>query len=854
MRIATAEDAFLAAALRASADGAATLPRATGRDTDDTGCFAPAVAPLLAAAADRLRAATPGLAPDVTAAAHDALLRTLRRQLTRTAARTLVFELHASGDGFDEFVAGVAAPAGLRRLFGEYPVLADRLARTCLNGADAIAELAMRLDADRDALAALLPAGAGTTVREVQPGSGDVHRGGRTVAMVRLDGGTVVYKPRSLAAAEHVGRFFALLSDRRPDLALRTPRVIVRDGYGWEEFVGPHPCADDAALLRFYLRHGALLALMYLLDATDLHCQNVVAHGEHPVVVDAETLFHPTLAGDDLAADPAAADHLDSVVRTGLLPLLVRGEHGIADLSGLCGGRPVGTVEDVVRFRDPGTSRMRLVRERGEIPAAGNLALSLDGRPCAPDAAHAGAVLAGFRAAYNELMACRDELAALVRDCAEDEVRVVLRPTQLYATLLDELTHPELLRDPDRYDDALRSIRNDDDHPVLQALADVETDDLRDGDVPLFVTRAGSRTLTGHRPGAAATLPDSGVQRVLGRIAAAGTAGLQRQLWYVEAGFAGRGQELEHRAAPRTGCGTGPRPVEAERLLAQACAIGDELLSASRGSVTGRVNWVGIEPADGRHWELKPMGAGLADGYTGVAVFLADLGHATGIERYLGHASAALTALGPLFERLAADPDLARAASDDPLAGLAGVHAALTHLADRLDDRRLPAWRDACAAVRATLPAVTSPVTGADVTWCHGVPQLLRGPERRDEILAAVRAAGPLEQHSLCHGELGVLETLRLACPPGTDPDPDVDLLRRERLTAFAGELETRGARSGTVGAVRTPGLLHGLAGIGLALVNQAFAHTTRDVRAPSFDLLRAVRPEFATAPLEETP
>ena len=36
-----------------------------------------------------------------------------------------------------------------------------------------------------------------------------------------------------------------------------------------------------------------MLSLMRLLSGSDLHAENLIAHGPHPVVVDCETLFTP---------------------------------------------------------------------------------------------------------------------------------------------------------------------------------------------------------------------------------------------------------------------------------------------------------------------------------------------------------------------------------------------------------------------------------------------------------------------------------------------------------------------------------------------------------------------------------
>ncbi|NEE32664.1 DUF4135 domain-containing protein, partial [Streptomyces sp. SID7982] len=87
---------------------------------------------------------------------------------------------------------------------------------------------------------------------------------------------------------------------------------------------------------QFYRRQGALLALLHALDGTDLHHENLIACGPHPVLVDVETLFHPPL-GPARSADPAARALHDSVHRVGLLPQLLVGDTTALDMSAIGG-------------------------------------------------------------------------------------------------------------------------------------------------------------------------------------------------------------------------------------------------------------------------------------------------------------------------------------------------------------------------------------------------------------------------------------------------------------------------------------------------------------------------------------
>ena len=66
--------------------------------------------------------------------------------------------------------------------------------------------------------------------------------------------------------------------------------------YGWCEYVTAKPCQNVKALKRFYKRAGSLLAILHILSGSDIHRENLIAHGEYPVIVDFECLLQPNLS------------------------------------------------------------------------------------------------------------------------------------------------------------------------------------------------------------------------------------------------------------------------------------------------------------------------------------------------------------------------------------------------------------------------------------------------------------------------------------------------------------------------------------------------------------------------------
>ncbi|WP_280718840.1 type 2 lanthipeptide synthetase LanM family protein [Kitasatospora sp. MAP5-34] len=888
--------------------------------------FARLLAPFAEAAGARLPSSTD---PSIRSEFTDRLAAALGR----TAARTLVLELNVarvegrlSGDTpsarFRDFLAVTSRRHGLSALLTEYPVLARLLGRSCLSAAEALTELLGRFAADRaDLVRALLAAQDPGPLVAVDTAVGDTHGGGRSVAILRFaDGSRVVYKPRPLTVHRHLAELIDWYNPRSGSPALRLPALLAGDGYGWLEFVPAAPCTTEEQLDRFYRRQGALLALMHALDGTDLHLENLIAHGDEPVLVDAETLFHPP-APAETDPDPALLALAASVHRIGLLPYLLIGDEAALDASGLGGDAGARSPFERLCWEASGTDEMHAVRRTGSTSGASNRP-RLDGRDADP-ARYTESLAAGFRAGYQAVTDHRDDLTGpqgLLRRFADDAVRVVPRATQVYATLLDESTHPDLMRDAADRDEILGLLRTD----QLGAggrpgLVDHELAELWAGDVPLFSARPGSVDLwngTGRRiPGA---LDRSGLSRACAKVGAMGPADRAAQEWIIRAAMAGRATGPAHGTGLVSPRGAGGPAPDQERLLAAARRIGDRLVELAHRSrrprSPARANWLGLELLGDRYWRLRPLGADLGSGYTGTALFLARLARLTGADSYAEVARASLRPVPDLLSGFAENrADLGDLGSGG-FAGLGGVLYGLTETAAALDDAEVRSWIDpatelAVAAAeaehesgllagaagglaallavhrstgsatawrgaglcaerltreplpggpgfaagpagagwallryaaagggaqyeRAGLAALHSATTGRAATasatgfsWCEGLPGLALAVTDSPAALADPRLAafaeravgtvlrtGPLADHSLCHGELGVLDSLGDAA--GTT----------ERAGALLAVLEQEGPHCGTPGGLADPGLLYGLAGIGYGLLRIGFA------------------------------
>ena len=206
---------------------------------------------------------------------------------------------------YDQFVADMKA-GGFRQLFEEKPVLLRLLATLTRQWIDTSREFVLRLNADLAAMRqTLLPAGAGSRVAKIEGDLSDPHNAGHSVQIVSFeDGARVVYKPKDLRLDVAWHALIERLNRAKPPVDLKAVRTIARGGYGWTEFVDHAGCADQEGYKRFFRRAGAWLALFHCFAANDMHQENMIAAGDHPVPIDLETILQAP-AEEPKDQDPA---------------------------------------------------------------------------------------------------------------------------------------------------------------------------------------------------------------------------------------------------------------------------------------------------------------------------------------------------------------------------------------------------------------------------------------------------------------------------------------------------------------------------------------------------------------------
>lgn len=659
------------------------------------------------------------------------LARGLLRRLCRTAARTLLAEfggyraVHCGRFSFDwrgtsnqerrlyrDFVRDMSGE-GLVRWLLRYPMLGRLLASCCRQWIASTVDLVQRLDRDKDALRATFGLRERPLeIAGVMTDLSDPHRDGRTVCAVRFpSGASVAYKPRPLALDRHFSNLLEQIDGTRHDLALKRLKVLDRGEYGWMEWVDAAPCADPAAVERFYRRAGMLTCLAYVFGATDLHAANLIASGEHPVPIDLECLAAAPLASlyRD-ASDPVrATSPPGSVLRTGLPPVARSDVGGVFRIAGglavpdsrKAPGHPAADVN---------TDRMAW---RGSVTQPGtelNVPV-LDGRQENPSV-YVGPLIEGFRLMYQALRRDKNRLQAAdeVRRLEREDFRVLIRDTRSYAALLQNALHPRnVTSGPDwsiALDILVAPTLTATDRPRCWTTRTAERVELERLDVPLFVGRIDDPILRSCLGIRLEEQLDPTGYAVSTRLGLLNADDLEQQIQLLRmcftiAGVKRRHRERRVRAARQSDRMRSHSLAEVHSIVAllNRLALDDETT----------VTWRGLRgPANGST-RLDPVGIDLFGGTSGIAVFLATAAAITGCRD--ARKLAALV-FDPLCKRLAGH----RSSPLDPASGigiggatgLGGLVYALVHAGRSLGTP------DYLAAACAAADRITRNAIGAD--------------------------------------------------------------------------------------------------------------------------------------------
>ncbi len=600
---------------------------------------------------------------------------------------------------YDRFVAEMQG-GGWRRLFEDKPVLLRLLATVTRQWIDTSREMVLRLDADLAVIRRdILLTGNAGRVAGFEGNLSDPHNEGHSVRIVSFeDGARIVYKPKDLRLDAAWHALVERLNGAQAPIELKAVRTIARDGYGWTEFIDHAACVDEEGFARFFRRAGGWLALFHCFAATDMHQENMIACGDHPVPIDLEMILQAGAeersaeAPEDFAFAAAAEIVSNSVTAVGLLPAYGRSPDNIVFAVG--GMTADWTAKTEIIWDKINSDAMRPARSNEAAKTSPNLP-HVGGRN-AKFGDHVDDFVAGFEQYASFLLrhgrgAGRGEL---FDGFAGVPVRNVIRATRFYYMLLQRLRNHKAMDDgviwSAQADFIARLSDWQSEHNPLWPLQRAERSALVALNVPHFVSPSDGQDIADANGNSVHIVLPSGLERARARFA---NFDEQEIAWQAEV-IRENTNSIPRSAKPKT--------VELDETTRQDSAIvpTKETFTAEADRIAAELShyairrgpsvaWIGLDwLGDSEFSQLVCLGPDLYNGICGIGVFLAAHAAVTGNKASAELAYAGLAQLRKnLKSRNAAR--MTRALGVGGAVGLGSIVYALSVMAKCLQDDRL---------------------------------------------------------------------------------------------------------------------------------------------------------------------
>lgn len=441
----------------------------------------------------------------VTEDALDNLISQLTQSLVDLAHKPLVLELNiqreegnlhgnTSEERFYAFLQGFSQIDNMMSFYNKYIVLTRLLATSTIYFLNNIQKLLVRFRDDENAIINNFNVES-YVIQDIKLGEGDTHQGGNTVSIVTfMDGTKIVYKPKKLDINIAFSKLIKWLNSHDNIEKLKTVKTLPYKEYTYEEYIEYKPCRNLDEVSSYYIQFGQLMGIIQLLNGTDIHMENLISNGKHPVIIDLETLIQmptPLQENQGKTMDKIANTIFHHVTRTLFLPTNgVKVEDPLnVDLSALNGRKqklPVKVLQPV----NIGTDEMKYDFKDYHLEGSNNLPF-IEGKDMSINyTVYKDSIIQGFRNVCLVFLNNKKELLrkdGILEGFNGILVRCLFRDTNQYASILMHMQHPELLMD---MLDREKAIENMWAYPFPdKKLILSEAEDMLVNDIPIFFNR-----------------------------------------------------------------------------------------------------------------------------------------------------------------------------------------------------------------------------------------------------------------------------------------------------------------------------------------------------------------------------
>ncbi|MEC2433444.1 type 2 lanthipeptide synthetase LanM, partial [Bacillus cereus] len=189
---------------------------------------------------------------------------------------------------------------------------------------------------------------------------GDYHNNGkRTILLEDKFNNKVILKPVDL---KNSILYHSLINQLNKDLNtdIFIPQVVNKRNYGYMEYINHESCESNEQIKDYYYNLGVVLSVMYLINGSDIHNENIIAKQSSPVIIDFETLG--STLNPSVTEETSSFILSNSVLNSRMLPIRFSGgREVIRDYSAI--GRVMKSLVKTIKIKNEFTSNPIEIRE-----------------------------------------------------------------------------------------------------------------------------------------------------------------------------------------------------------------------------------------------------------------------------------------------------------------------------------------------------------------------------------------------------------------------------------------------------------------------------------------------------------
>ncbi len=522
----------------------------------------------------------------------------------------------------------------INELYRAYPVLGDELDRMFKNTVNYIAEIIKNTEDNLLQIEqSILAGGTLGELKKIVLGNGDTHNNGRTVATLVFENAKIMYKPRSFSSEKAFDAFTDWVNNTIPGISpLKTAKSYSTQKVGWMEFVKHDECDSSEDVYEFYLKMGQLLCILFTLNSKDCHCENIIASGKYPILIDLETLLHTEdIKNDDTfdSIEEYISHYLqNSVNEVLILPSILHNHktNEAMEIGAIGSGRKRVSPFKSQIITGYDSDEIQIEQVNKVIEDAQNYPL-LNGESIGGNG-YIKAVMEGFKAVYQWVIDNNAVYVKKLNDIFKGvESRVILKGTNDYTQLLTTSYHPDLLHNTtDRfvYFHRLGILISDIDNFQEQLIYQSEIKAMLNGDIPIFTIEADSLDVHDSSGSIVYRKVNTILSMINRKIESMCELDLERQMAIINMSYIGCKMEID---IPKGTESTFNYPVNSgqQNLMDMAGEIANKVIERSLSTEVKNINersWICYTGLGDDYYTINPVGWDMYKGNSGVAIFI----------------------------------------------------------------------------------------------------------------------------------------------------------------------------------------------------------------------------------------